>query len=70
MEWILTSDRLPNANEEIIYSTRDYARYGHYDGRVWWYYSPHGYDVQYLEHDNVIAWMPMPEPYEMAENRQ
>lgn len=65
MEWILVADGLPEANAEVIYCTRDGTRYGYYDGRRTWYYlSTGGYEKEYYEHDKVIAWMNLPQPYE------
>ena len=63
--WIPCSERLPEDVEigeeypTVIFCTKDDVYVGFYEyyfGGKWW--TAEGYTV-----DNVIAWMPLPEPY-------
>ena len=62
--WIPVSERLPEAREGVILSTKEWTGEGCY-----WETTKHhviwkGYrwDTTYWD-DEVIAWMPLPEPY-------
>lgn len=63
-EWIPVSDRLPKARESVILSTKEWTGEGCY-----WETTKHhviwkGYrwNATYWD-DEVVAWMPLPEPY-------
>ena len=63
-EWIPVSERLPKARESVILSTKECTGEGCY-----WETTKHhviwkGYrwNATYWD-DEVIAWMPLPEPY-------
>jgi len=59
-EWIPTSERLPEANRSVLFSTSDYVAEGEFNGYDLW----HQYRWSALVYfDKVIAWMPLPEPY-------
>lgn len=59
-EWIPCSERLPEIEEYILMSFRnlDVAIGFRSNTENYWYYGG-----QYLTHDSVVAWMPLPEPY-------
>lgn len=64
-EWIPVSERLPEVHRSILIATsQGYVAEGEYDGM----YDDHHKWIQYrwsatLWDDEVIAWMPLPEPY-------
>lgn len=70
MEWILTDNKLPQNNDDVIYSTGTSSKFGYYDieQRQWYYYDPMTYDPVKYEHDDVIAWMPKPDVYEKVDD--
>lgn len=63
--WIPTSESLPELNRDVLITTsQGYVAEGEYDGM----YDEHDAWIQYrwsatLWDDEVIAWMPLPEPY-------
>lgn len=70
MEWIKVSDRLPDRKMRVLITihhpddpTRrcvDECTYDAMDGGfIWW----DDYYQETLNYENVIAWMPLPEPY-------
>lgn len=50
--WILPEERLPDEGQEILVSTSKYVTLAEYDS-----------DYEFGEMDGVLAWMPLPEPY-------
>lgn len=69
--WIPVNERLPEENKTVIASTKygvySEARYSKEDGWEWAYES--GADYWEEIGCNVLAWMPLPQPYiEEAEN--
>lgn len=59
MEWISVKDRLPEEDEEVLYTDTKNIYLGFLDserGRVYWTH----YD--YLEDKNISHWMPLPMP--------
>lgn len=63
-KWIPVSDRLPKARESVILSTKEWTGEGcHWETtkhHVIW--KGYGWNATYWD-DEVIAWMPLPEPY-------
>lgn len=61
MEWKSVNEEMPNENEDILVVTSD-GRKGNaylYDGE----FIQNGYgSVEMYEFDNVLYWMPFPEP--------
>lgn len=68
-EWIPVSDRLPKARESVILSTKEWTGEGCYwettKHHVIW--KGYGWNATYWD-DEVIAWMPLPEPWKGGEN--
>ena len=67
--WILTSERLPNENcavlATVIYIDResvDILRFLTDEDEEPGFYHDDG-DLFRLDNDDVVAWMPLPEPY-------
>ena len=65
VSWILAADQLPNGGEDVLVCTGNgwilIAWYGT-NGQSW-HITPKG-----ITHDDIIAWMPLPEPYRNQEN--
>lgn len=63
MEWMPIEREYPVKFEEVIYSTVDRVEIGFYDGSSWHCYNLGMVDDMSSETEEVIAWMPIPEPY-------
>ena len=74
-EWIPVSERLPEVGSQVIVSTREGVVYGDIDYGYPWSGSNPKYLCFYKWDDemwqcfrpDVIAWMPLPEPYKGGE---
>ena len=55
--WILTSERLPEDNEEVLFCDREGERW------LGWHYGFWRTERLDIDEDDVVAWMPLPEPY-------
>ena len=72
-EWIPCSERMPNDSDDVLITIKgnnfvsDGTYAGYYSNR-WWYMCEDGEvtDVPILA--NVIAWMPLPEPWKGADD--
>lgn len=67
-EWIPCSKRLPKEKARVLtYDTMGDIVFGQYDkGR--WYWEAEACADYWAKNDGVIAWMPLPEPYEGSES--
>lgn len=70
-KWTLTTERLPELGQEVIASCCDRAEETYvekcvyadiFNGAKFWC------DAGWIKTETVIAWMPLPEPYEEEEN--
>lgn len=65
VRWIPVAEQLPNGGEDVLVCTGNgwilIAWYGT-NGQSW-HITPTG-----ITHDDIIAWMPLPEPYRNQEN--
>ena len=61
-KWVPCSERLPEKEEYVLLSlvNLDIVIGFRANAKDYWYYGG-----QYLTHNNVIAWMPLPEPYKI-----
>ena len=71
-QWIPCKDRLPKHGEEVIVSYYDFtstAQWNNID-KTWYegFYSPETGDVFCDIHEEVFAWMRLPEAWEGAKN--
>lgn len=67
MQWIPVSERMPSYGEDVLLSLGGFCNVGHLvatndEETDNWYYA--GW---YHTLDDVEAWMPLPEPYEVEE---
>lgn len=65
MRWIPCSERLPVARRSVVLSTKDWTGEGCYWETTEYHVIWKGYrwNATFWD-DEVIAWMPLPEPYE------
>lgn len=64
-EWIPVEERLPESCENfLVYTKRGHYRIGEYfeEHKRWWL------GVYWEDSDFILAWQPLPEPYEVKEN--
>lgn len=59
-EWIPVSERLPEIHQDVLLSLRSLDVEVGFRGETEPYYYCHG---DYIEPQNVLAWQPLPEPY-------
>lgn len=59
-EWITFSERLPEIHQDVLLSLRSLDVEVGFRGETEPYYYCHG---DYIEPQNVLAWQPLPEPY-------
>lgn len=63
-QWIPCSERLPEDDRsKVVTLANGNAEVGYYSNGDWWCVG----DEITLENQTVIAWMPLPEPYEVEE---
>jgi len=63
-EWIPVSERLPeNRNQEVLISLEWGIDIGRYSDGEW-----HSEWINHYDDGNVLAWMPLPKPYEPQES--
>ena len=62
--WIPCSERLPKEKEIVLtYDNIGHIDFGQYD-RGQWYWEAEACADYWMKNDGVIAWMPLPKPYE------
>ena len=61
--WIPCSERLPDDGKEVLMSLAWGVDIGEYRDGEW-----HSEWINHYDDDNVIAWMPLPEPYKGDED--
>lgn len=68
-QWIPVSERLPEARRSVILSTKEWSGEGCYWETTEYHVIWKGYkwNATYWD-DEVIAWMPLPEPYKGEES--
>ena len=67
-KWIPVSERLPEENKSVLVYAPEYNNIycAYLEGDTWFIFGSYGtYAVA-----NVIAWMPLPKPYEPQENEE
>ena len=62
MKWIPCKERLPERKQIVLCSTGDYTCAGYYNGYKFYVANNELWDSWTWE-PNIIAWMPLPEPY-------
>jgi len=64
--WIPVSERLPEDDRsKVVTLANGNAEVGYYSNGDWWCVG----DKVTLENQTVIAWMPLPKPYEVDDDR-
>lgn len=65
--WIPVSKRLPEFGQDVLLSLRSLDIKTGFRAKSEPYFYCHGVDGCYIEPQNVIAWMPLPEPMKVGE---
>ena len=70
-QWVPVSERLPTARQSVILSTKDWTGEGCYWETTEYHVIWKGYrwNATYWD-DEVVAWMPLPEPYGECEEKE
>lgn len=63
-EWIPCSERLPEKMDMYL-ATVDYGKHGRGVVSLWYHNSEIGWDARFQ--NDVLAWMPLPEPYKAGD---
>lgn len=63
-KWIPCSERLPEIHQDVILSLRSLDVEVGYRAETEPYFYCHGADGCYIDPKNVLAWMPLPKPYQ------
>ena len=58
--WIPVAEALPEDGEKVLITHKGGVSFGWYNGRYW----ERGAPTNHRPLQTVIAWMPLPEPYE------
>lgn len=61
--WIPVSERFPEFGQDVLLSLRSLDIKTGFRAETEPYFYCHGVDGCYIEPQNVLAWMPLPEPY-------
>ena len=67
-KWIPISERLPEFDQDVLLSLRSLDIKTGFRAETEPYFYCHGIDGCYIEPQNVLAWMPLPEPYKEVAN--
>lgn len=65
--WIPVSERLPEFGQDVLLSLRSLDIKTGFRAKSEPYFYCHGVDGCYIEPQNVLAWMPLPEPMKVGE---
>jgi hypothetical protein len=61
-EWIPVNERLPEEGVTVLITWNGHIDLGKYEEHEWWWLAEAFCDY-WKEAGNVVAWMPLPEPY-------
>lgn len=62
-KWIPVIEKLPEIHQDVIFSLRSLDIEIGFRAETEPYFYCHGADGCYIDPKNVLAWMPLPEPY-------
>ena len=65
--WISVREKLPEIHQDVLLSLRSLDVKVGFRAKTEPYFYCHSADGCYIEPQNVLAWMPLPEPYEQEE---
>ena len=68
--WISVSERLPEIHQDVLLSLRSLNIEVGFRAKTEPYFYCHGTEDCYIESQNVIAWMPLPEPYKAEDEEE
>ena len=68
--WIPISERLPEIHQDVLLSLRSLDVEVGFRAETEPYFYCHNVDGCFIEPQNVIAWMPLPEPYKVESEEQ
>ena len=60
LKWIPVTERLPKDGERVLITHKNGVSFGWYNGSYW----ERGAPANHRPLQNVIAWMPLPEPWQ------
>lgn len=66
-QWIPLSERLPDIQQVVLLSLRSLDVEVGFRAETEPYFYCHNADSCYINSQNVLAWMPLPEPYKESE---
>ena len=69
-EWIPCGERLPDENDSVLITWGNIPKWWMHDKRVCvlWHYSEKGPDAHWWKDGTIVAWMPLPKPWEGEED--
>lgn len=72
-KWIPVTERLPKDSGEYLVTVTDVEDKSYLHTDISWFAHPTDYDIEHgewrelMEDEEIIAWQPLPEPYEESE---